>query len=79
MERFSQSSRLVWSIRRELWENRFLYLGPLIVTAVVLFGTFVSVGTRVCLNFRAKLGEIAIGSLCGVAGLDDLVVDAYIG
>jgi ABC-2 type transport system permease protein len=32
-----------WSIRRELWENRFLYLGPLIVMAVVLFGTFISI------------------------------------
>lgn len=34
---------MVWSIRRELWENRFLYVGPLVVTAVVLFGTFVSI------------------------------------
>ncbi|MGZ8867299.1 MAG: ABC transporter permease [Thermoanaerobaculia bacterium] len=34
---------LLWSIRRELWENRFIYLGPLVVTAVVLFGTFISI------------------------------------
>ncbi len=27
-----------WSVRRELWENRFLYIVPLIVAAVVLFG-----------------------------------------
>jgi ABC-2 type transport system permease protein len=27
-----------WSVRRELWENRFLYVVPLIVAAVVLFG-----------------------------------------
>ncbi len=32
-----------WSVRRELWENRFLYIGPLIVTAVVLFATFISI------------------------------------
>lgn len=35
---------LYWSIRRELWENRFVYVAPLIVAAVVLFaslaGTF---------------------------------------
>jgi ABC-2 type transport system permease protein len=27
-----------WSVRRELWENRFLYAVPLIVAAVVLLG-----------------------------------------
>jgi ABC-2 type transport system permease protein len=27
-----------WSVRRELWENRFLYIVPLIVAAVVLLG-----------------------------------------
>jgi ABC-2 type transport system permease protein len=29
---------LYWSIRRELWENRSLYVGPLIAAAIVLFG-----------------------------------------
>jgi ABC-2 type transport system permease protein len=28
---------MYWSIRRELWENRSIYLAPLIVIAVVLF------------------------------------------
>jgi len=28
-----------WSVRRELWENRSIYLAPLIVTAIVLFAT----------------------------------------
>ena len=28
-----------WSVRRELWENRSLYIAPLIVTALVLFAT----------------------------------------
>jgi ABC-2 type transport system permease protein len=27
-----------WSVRRELWENRFLYIVPLIVAAVILLG-----------------------------------------
>ena len=33
---------MYWSIRRELWENRSLYLAPLIVAAVVMFGFVLS-------------------------------------
>jgi ABC-2 type transport system permease protein len=33
---------LYWSVRRELWENRSIYLAPLIVAAVVLFATALS-------------------------------------
>lgn len=36
---------LYWSIRREVWENRSVYLAPLIVTAVVLFATMISTMT----------------------------------
>lgn len=32
---------LYWSIRRELWENRFLYIAPVIVAGFVLFGFLV--------------------------------------
>ena len=31
-----------WSVRRELWENRSIYIAPLIVAIVVLFGYLVS-------------------------------------
>src|SRR5438045_5210262 len=31
-----------WSVRRELWENRSIYVAPLIVTMVVLFGFLIS-------------------------------------
>src|SRR5438094_2926572 len=31
-----------WSVRRELWENRSIYIAPLIVATVVLFGFLVS-------------------------------------
>ena len=31
-----------WSVRRELWENRSIYLAPLIVAAVVLFASLMS-------------------------------------
>lgn len=34
----SPARLLFWSVRRELWENRFIYIVPLIVAAVVLFG-----------------------------------------
>src|SRR5437660_530745 len=33
---------MYWSVRRELWENRSIYVAPLIVAAVVLFGFLVS-------------------------------------
>ena len=32
-----------WSVRRELWENRFLYIAPLIVAAVFLLGFVIGV------------------------------------
>ncbi len=38
----AETRPLYWSIRRELWENRSIYIAPLIVTGVVLFGTFMS-------------------------------------
>lgn len=36
-----------WSVRRELMENRFVYIAPLIVTAFVLFGSLISLLSRV--------------------------------
>lgn len=33
---------LYWSVRREVWENRSIYIAPLAAAAVVLFGSFVS-------------------------------------
>ena len=37
---------LYWSVRRELWENRSIYIAPLAVAAVFLFGFLVSVLAR---------------------------------
>ena len=31
-----------WSVRRELWENRSIYMAPLIAAGVVLFGFLVT-------------------------------------
>lgn len=33
---------LYWSVWRELWENHSIYIAPLIVAGIILFGTFVS-------------------------------------
>jgi ABC-2 type transport system permease protein len=38
----SSTQPLYWSVRRELWENRSIYVAPLIVAVVVLFGFLVS-------------------------------------
>jgi ABC-2 type transport system permease protein len=44
----SATRRLYWSVRRELWENRSLYLAPLAVAAVLVFGFLIatSLGKR---------------------------------
>jgi ABC-2 type transport system permease protein len=39
----SETRPLYWSVRRELWENRSLYIAPLAVAAVYLLGHSVSV------------------------------------
>jgi ABC-2 type transport system permease protein len=36
----SDTRPLYWSVRRELWENRSVYLAPLIVAAIVLLASF---------------------------------------
>jgi ABC-2 type transport system permease protein len=38
------SRRFYWSLRRELWENRSIYMAPLAVAALFLAGFFISTG-----------------------------------
>jgi len=38
----SVTQPMYWSIRRELWENRSIYIAPLAVAAVILFGFLIS-------------------------------------
>jgi ABC-2 type transport system permease protein len=38
----SPTRPLYWSVRRELWENRSIYLAPLIVSGLVIFGYAIS-------------------------------------
>ena len=45
----------VWSVKRELWENRAIYIGPVIAAAVVLFGVVLGHTTahQIILNPRS--------------------------
>ena len=36
---------MYWSVRREVWENRSIYIAPLVIEAVVLFGFLISLIT----------------------------------
>ena len=38
----SKARRLYWSVQRELWESRSIYLAPLFVAAVFVFGFLIS-------------------------------------
>ncbi len=38
----SPTRPMYWSVRRELWENRSIYIAPLVAAAVVLFGFLIS-------------------------------------
>ena len=38
----SEAQRLYWSMRRELWGNRAIYLAPLAVAAVFIFAFLIS-------------------------------------
>src|SRR5882762_3211263 len=33
---------MYWSVRRELWENRSIYIAPLALAAVMVFGFFIA-------------------------------------
>jgi len=33
-----------WSVRREIWENRSIYMAPLILAGVILFGSLMTLG-----------------------------------
>jgi ABC-2 type transport system permease protein len=62
----SEPRPIYWSIWRELWENRYLYIAPLIVAGVVLFATFISVTVlprrirAVPVNDPARLHQVIV-------------------
>lgn len=48
---------LLWSLRRELWENRSIVLAPLAVTAVVLLATLFNLGVNLPDHVREAADE----------------------
>ncbi len=64
-----------WSVRRELWENRSIYLAPLIVAAVMLTGVLVStisLPRRLQAALAAEAGQqrlVTEGPFAAAAGL----------
>ena len=50
----SPTRPLYWSVRRELWENRSIYIAPLAVAALFLFGFSISI-IRLALKMRVAL------------------------
>src|SRR5436190_14511216 len=42
MPAISPAQRMYWSVRRELWESRSLYIAPLAVAVVILIGFLIS-------------------------------------
>src|ERR1051326_8808687 len=68
----SPFQRLDWSIRRELWENRWLYLGPAAAAGIVVFGFLLSLfhlpkQTRAALALDAARQHGAIATHYDVA------------
>ncbi len=48
-----------WSVRRELWENRYIYIAPLAVAAVMLFGFLIAtLGRAMSLPDAARRADV---------------------
>ena len=66
---------MYWSIRRELWENRSIYIAPLAVAAVTLFGYLIaSIGRALSVTDLAQRRRVleepytfAMGVIMGTA------------
>ena len=61
----AETRPLYWSVRREIWENRSIYIAPLAVAVVFLFGFLVSTITlphrmRAVLALAAAKQRVAI-------------------
>jgi ABC-2 type transport system permease protein len=59
---------MYWSIRRELWENRSIYIGPLVAAVVFLFGFVINM-----ITMRHRIGA----SLLDPAQQHDLLATRY--
>lgn len=72
-----------WSVRRELWENRSLYIAPLTAAAVVLLGFFVNAmhlpdGLRALSTLEPARQRAAITAIYSGAGILIVVTMAVV-
>jgi ABC-2 type transport system permease protein len=59
-----------WSVRRELWENRSIYIAPLAVAAVTLFGFLIAtIGRALSMTNLAQRRAVLEGPSSFVMGL----------
>jgi ABC-2 type transport system permease protein len=63
-------NRLAWAIRRELWENRSIYVGPLAVAGIILVGFAVAL--------RAWPARIQAASALSASELREAVQQPYV-
>jgi ABC-2 type transport system permease protein len=56
---------MIWSVRRELWENRSIYLAPLIVAGVIALGSTIAVRHNLQPDKLAAHDELVAGILMG--------------
>ena len=49
----SDSNAVYWSVRRELWENRYLYVVPLAAAGIALFASSVGAAFSLWLQYQA--------------------------
>jgi ABC-2 type transport system permease protein len=59
------NSSIVWSVRRELWENRSIYLAPLTVAAVIALASVGAVRHNLQPDKLAAHDELVAGVLMG--------------
>lgn len=63
-------SRFVWCVRREVWEHRAIYLGPLTVAAIVLFGYAIALA--------ALPGRIRAAAAIGAPEVQRVIEEPYL-
>lgn len=68
----SATRPMYWSVRRELWENRSIYIVPLVGAAVVLFGSLIRTMTLLH-RMRAVLALDPAKQLAGIMGTYNMV------
>jgi len=77
----SPTRPMYWSIRRELWENRSIYVAPVVTACIMLFGFFISTVTlphrmRAAIADPGKLHSVVATPYDTTAGL--ILVTAFL-